>query len=400
MSHLSFGVFLAPFHEPGENPTLALERDLQLIGHVDALGFDEAWVGEHHSTGWETIASPEMFLAVAAERTRHIRLGTGVVSLPYHHPLMVADRIVLLDHLTRGRINFGVGPGGHLTDALMLGITPTDLRPMMAERLDVIMRLFTDTAPLSRSGRGYELHEAVLQLRPLQRPHPPVFVTSMESPAGMTLAGRHGTGVLSLTVAKGPSGPIDLSAHWAIAEESAERHGTTVSRRDWRLSIPIHLAETRAEARDQAREGAARYLLDYAEAITGRERPVPGPRERIIDQMTEAGGWIVGTPDDCIAAIDRLIERSGGFGGLLIWANEWATREQSLRSYELFARHVMPRYQGSLDGIMASNAVARARSAQAGRERTAAVEAARRTYETEVPTSGAGTLRNTETPER
>ena len=84
---MTFGVFLAPYHQPGQNPTLALERDLELIQLLDRLGFDEAWVGEHHSTGWETIASPELFLAVAAERTRHIRLGTGVVSLPYHHPL-------------------------------------------------------------------------------------------------------------------------------------------------------------------------------------------------------------------------------------------------------------------------------------------------------------------------
>lgn len=401
MPRLSFGVFLAPFHEPGENPTLALERDLQLIQHVDALGLDEAWVGEHHSTGWELIASPELFLAVAAERTRHIRLGTGVVSLPYHHPLTTADRIVLLDHLTRGRINFGVGPGGHLTDALMLGLPPNNLRPLMAERLDVIMRLLTDPTPFSHTGDGYELHDAVLQLRPFQQPHPPVFVTSMESPAGMTLAGRHGTGVLSLTVAKGPSGPIDLSAHWAIAEESAERHGSTVSRADWRLAVPIHLAETRKEALDAAREGAARYLLDYAEAVTGRPRPVPGPRDRIIDQMVDAGSWIVGTPDDCIAAIDTLRERSGGFGGLLVWGNEWAPRDSVLRSYELLARHVMPRYQGALAGIEASNAVARARSAQAGRERTAAVEAARRTYEAEAPSPSTGsTRRNTDTPSR
>lgn len=396
---MSFGVFLAPFHEPGENPTVALERDLELVQHVDRLGFDEVWVGEHHSTGWETIASPELFLAVAAERTRHIRLGTGVVSLPYHHPLMTADRIVLLDHLTRGRINFGVGPGGHLTDALMLGIAPDQLRPIMAEQLDVIMRLFRDASPLTVAGTGYELNDAVLQLRPYQRPHPPVFVTSMESPAGMTLAGRHGCGVLSLTVAKGPSGPVDLSAHWAIAEESAERHGTTVSRRDWRLSIPIHIADTRREALDGAREGAAAYLLDYAEAVTGRPRPVPGPRDLIIDQMVEAGSWIVGTPDDAIVAIDRLIERSGGFGGLLVWANEWASREAGLRSYELLARHVMPRYQASLDGIWSSNAVARERSAQAGRERTAAVEAARRTYEAEAPSPRSGDARrNTDTP--
>ena len=104
---MNFGIFMAPFHEVGRNPTYALERDLQLIQWLDQLGFDEAWVGEHHSAGWEIIASPEMFLAAAAERTRSIKLGTGVVSLPYHHPLMVANRIVLLDHLSRGRAMLG-----------------------------------------------------------------------------------------------------------------------------------------------------------------------------------------------------------------------------------------------------------------------------------------------------
>jgi limonene 1,2-monooxygenase len=378
---MSFGAFLAPYHEPGENPTAALERDLDLIVHLDRLGFDEAWVGEHHSTGWETIASPELFLAVAAERTRHIRLGTGVVSLPYHHPLMVADRIVLLDHLTRGRINFGVGPGGHLTDARMLGIEPALLRPRMAEALDAIVRLFTDPEPLTLRTDWFSLTDAVLQLRPYQLPHPPIAVTSMESPAGMVLAGRHGAGVLSLTVAKGPRGPIDLAAQWAVAEETAAEHGTTVRREDWRLSLPVHLAETRREALDDARRGAAAYLIDYAEGITGRARPTRGPRETVVEEMVELGSWVVGTPDDAIAAIERLQERSGGFGGLMLWANEWAPTDKVHRSYELFARHVAPRFQGSLVGIEASNAVARRRAEITGRERTAAVETARRAYE-------------------
>lgn len=378
---MRFGVFLAPFHEPGENPALALERDLELIQRLDALGYDEAWVGEHHSTGWETIASPELFLAVAAERTRHIRLGTGVVSLPYHHPLMVADRIVLLDHLTRGRINFGAGPGGHLTDAMMLGLDPDRLRPMMAQALDVIMRLMTDPEPLTVETDWFRLHDAVLQLRPYQDPHPPLAVTSMESPAGMVLAGRHGAGVLSLTVAKGPRGPIDLRAQWRVAEEAAAESGGEVRREDWRLAVPVHLAETRREALDDARAGAGRYLLDYAEGTTGRPRPVPGPHDRVIDQMVEAGSWIVGTPDDCIAAIEALVERSGGFGGLLVWGNEWAPREKVLRSYELLARHVMPRFQGSLAGIERSNAVARAKAAGVGRSRAAAVERAQLEYE-------------------
>ena len=108
---LRHGIFLPPFHPNEENPTACLERDLELIVHLDKLGFQEAWIGEHHSAGYEIISSPEIFIAFAAERTRHIRLGTGVISLPYHHPMMVADRIVQLDHMTRGRVMFGAGPG-------------------------------------------------------------------------------------------------------------------------------------------------------------------------------------------------------------------------------------------------------------------------------------------------
>ena len=112
MDRLRFGTFLAPFHPAGENPTLALQRDLELVEHLDRLGYGEAWIGEHHSAGTELIASPEIFIAAAAERTRRIKLGTGVLSVPYHNPLWVADLAILLDHLTRGRFMLGVGPGG------------------------------------------------------------------------------------------------------------------------------------------------------------------------------------------------------------------------------------------------------------------------------------------------
>ena len=381
--HLRFGAFFAPYHEPGENPTLALQRDLELIELLDRLGLDEAWVGEHHSTGWETIASPEMFLAVAAERTRQIRLGTGAVSLPYHHPLMVADRIVLLDHLTHGRINFGVGPGGHLTDAAMLGIEPGRLRDMQAESLEVIVRLFTELEPLSVTSDWFTLTDAVLQLRPYQRPYPPIATTSMESPAGMQLAGRFGAGVLSLAVSRGPRGPIDLAAHWQIAEEAAERAGRQVDRAEWRLVVPIHLAESKVEAVEAIRARGGRFVFDYVRGTTGRPSPVPGPPELVVDQMMELGAWIVGTPDDAIAAIDALVERSGGFGGVMVWAQEWGGTEATNRSYELLARYVTPRYQGALDGLAASNAVARSKTADLHRERVAGVEQAQERFEAE-----------------
>jgi len=140
---MRFGIFLAPFHRPDENPTLALQRDLELIERLDELGYDEAWIGEHHSAGSEIIASPEVFIAAAAERTKRIRLGTGVSSLPYHHPLLLADRMVLLDHLTRGRAMLGVGPGALASDAYMLGIQPAQQRDMMEEALEAIIALLT-----------------------------------------------------------------------------------------------------------------------------------------------------------------------------------------------------------------------------------------------------------------
>src|SRR5919106_2890989 len=138
---MRFGIFLAPFHRPDENPTLALERDLELIEWLDRLGYDEAWIGEHHSAGSEIIASPEVFIATAAERTKQIRLGTGVSSVPYHHPLMLTDRMVLLDHLTHGRSMLGVGPGALPSDAFMMGIDPVDQRRRMEESLDAIVKL-------------------------------------------------------------------------------------------------------------------------------------------------------------------------------------------------------------------------------------------------------------------
>src|SRR5207344_2239122 len=141
MSRMRYGIFMAPFHPAGENPTLLIDQDLDLVTHLDRLGYDEAWIGEHHSAGTEIIASPEIFIAVAAERTRHIKLGTGVVSLSYHNPLWVAERIVLLDHLTRGRVMLGVGPGSLPTDAAMIGVSQSDTRELMEQSLDIIMTL-------------------------------------------------------------------------------------------------------------------------------------------------------------------------------------------------------------------------------------------------------------------
>ena len=345
---MKFGIFMAPFHWLGENPTLAIERDLETVEWLDSLGFDEAWIGEHHSAGWENIASPEIFIAAAAERTKHIRLGTGVTSLPYHHPMMVANRMVQLDHMTRGRVNLGVGPGALVSDAYMLGIDPTTQRQRMDESLGVIKRLLTETEPITHESDWFTLRDARLHLRPYTKPHFPISAAAAQSPSGMVLAGKHGLGVLSVSVVRGGAYARNMKDFWKIAEDTAEEYGNVMDRNEWRLVVHVHLAESKKEAMAQARERAGAYQREYFENTLGFQASFDGPQDQIIESMVENGAWCVGTPDDLVEQIHRLDESSGGFGGLMIQATEWGTREQVKHSYELIARYVMPQFQGSL----------------------------------------------------
>ena len=379
---MKFGIFLGPFHRVGENPTLAIDRDLELIQWLDYLGYDEAWIGEHHSAGWETISSPEIFIGIAADRTRHIKLGTGVISLPYHHPLMVANRMVQLDHMTHGRVMFGVGPGALPGDAYMMGIDPTTQREKMDEAFGIVLRLFTETEPFTYKSDWFELNEAMLQLRPYTKPYMPIAVASVQSPSGVALAGKYGASVLTITVPRDPSatGGTNLKFLWDVAEESAAEHNQTVDRFDWRLTVPVHLAETREKAFEEARLGAGRFLREYTEGTNGRKAAFDGPLEEVIDHMAETNSWIIGTPDDCIEGILKLEEQSGGFGGFLVQAIDWAPRDRILNSFELLARYVMPQFQGSLVGLENSNQWAKSRQETLVQGRTRAIDRAHQVY--------------------
>jgi limonene 1,2-monooxygenase len=375
---MKFGIFLAPFHALGENPTLAIHRDLELIEWLDHLGYDEAWVGEHHSAGWETIASPEVFIAAAAERTKHIKLGTGVSSLPYHHPLILADRIVMLDHLTRGRFYFGVGPGALSSDALMMGIEPVTQRPRMEEALDAIVRLFTEVDPITIETEWFTLRNARLQLRPYTKPYPKIGVAAVQSPAGMRLAGKYGASVLTFSVPRGDKREGALKEFWAIAEESAAQHGKVMDRNEWRIVIHVHLAETREEAIAQARVKAGQYQRGYFVETLSHVDPNPDiASDDLLEWQVQEHAWCVGTPDDLIDFIYMLDERSGGFGGLMLQAVEWADREAVRKSYELLARYVMPRFQGALVGLEASQASVAENSKRVAAMQREAIQAAR-----------------------
>ena len=258
--------------------------------------------------------------------------------------------------MTHGRVMLGVGPGALPGDAYMLGIDPTTQREKMDESLGIILRLFTEDQPITYHSDWFELNEALLQLRPYQKPYMPITVASVQSPAGVALAGKYGASVLTITVPRDPSaGPSNLKSLWDIAEESAAEHNQTVNRHDWRLCIPVHIAETRQQALDEVRLGAGQYLREYTEGTNGRKAVFDGPLEKVVDHMADNGSWIIGTPDDCIEGINRLAEQSGGFGGFLVQTIDWAPREKMLHSFELLARYVMPKFQGTILSTTASN---------------------------------------------
>ena len=341
---LRLGVFMAPFHPDDEDPTEQIHRDLGLIEHLEACGYHEAWIGEHHSGGFEIIGSPELFIAHAAARTQRIRLGTGVVSLAYHHPYMVADRMMQLDHQTRGRVMLGVGPGQLPHDAFMLGIEVAQQRRRMLEAIEVI-------GPLLRGERvtcktdWFELNNGQLQLPPFQQPSLELAVASAISPSGARAAGIHGAGLLSLA-ASGGDGFDQLPKHWLVCEEKAKEHGQAVDRRNWRLVAPMHIAESREQAREDMRHGLLR-LTRYMERLGGRTPEFASSFERCIEEWSERGIPVfgrltLGTPDDAIETIRMLQEQSGGFGTLLLLGHNCANPEATRKSYELIARSVLP----------------------------------------------------------
>lgn len=349
---MRFGIFLAPFHAIGENPTLSMDRDMELLEWLDHLGYDEAWVGEHHSAGWETIAAPEIFLGAAIQRTKNIKLGSGVTSLPYHHPFLVAQRFVQLDHMSKGRTMLGCGPGALPSDAYMMGIKPTDQRRRMVESLDAIMALLKCDEPVTMETDWFTLREGRLHLAPWSE-EIPVAVASTITPFGMMAAGRHGIGVLSIGAGI-PGGPEMLSKQWGIAEEEAAKHGKTMDRNNWRVVVNMHCAEDDEEALRQVQAGERLETVTYFEESLGRP---PGRSDNPLREGVKMGTTLIGSPDTIAKGIEYLLELSkGGFGAMTFRANEWANREQIMKSYELFARYVAPRFQGSLPTIEQSNA--------------------------------------------
>jgi limonene 1,2-monooxygenase len=344
---LRFGVFLAPHHKLVHSPNRQIHDDLELIEYLERLGYEEAWIGEHHSGGIEIIASPEVFIAAAAQRTSRIRLGTGVNSLPYHHPFILADRWMMLSHLTRGRAMFGAGPGSLPSDSYQMGLDVLEQRECMEASLEAIMALLAGDEPVTRKTKWFELRDARLQLRPYGK-DADVRVAAMVSPSGPRAAGRFGIGMLSVA-ATTPAGFDALKGAWGIAEDRAKEFGTSVNRSRWGVVSPVHLADSVEEAHKDVEYGMTEWLHYFKRLVPlpiGAEADdIPGA---IKELTVDTGLAVIGTPDMAIAQIERLIEQTGGLGTFLLQAHDWADPEKTRKSYDLFSRYVVPHFQGQL----------------------------------------------------
>ena len=392
MARMQFGVFIPPHHVPTDyNPTFALERDVELVRLVDAIGFDEAWFGEHHSGGVELINDPMLFIAHVANQTRHLRLGTGVVSLPYHNPLWVADRLALLDHLTRGRVMFGVGPGALASDAAMIGMAPHEQREALEVDFDVVMHLLRSDEPISIETPRYKLVDARLQLDFYQHPHPPVVAAAVVSPSGPRLAGKHGVGLISIGATM-KAGVDVLAMHWDVVEERAAQFNQTVNRDDWRVVGLMHLAETRDQAIEDVRHGIGPWC-DYLQhtAAAPQIQVTGNDFDEYIDWARGTGAAVIGTPDDAIEHIEAIVELSnGGFGNYLLFDHNWARFETKKRHYELFAEHVIPHFKATTVRMQRSEAALREIREPLVEAQSAAIEAFRTRHEAEREKKGRG----------
>jgi limonene 1,2-monooxygenase len=377
VNKLRFGIFMPPFNSPPtQNPTSSLQRNIETLQLMDRLGYDEAWIGEHHSAGTEIIADPLTFIAHVGAVTRSIKLGTGVVSLPYHNPLWVADRAILVDHLLRGRLMLGVGPGSLPTDAAMIGLEPAALRPALGEDLEVLLRLLLGDGRVSHKTDRYELVEAATQLAPYSDPVFDIAVAATASPAGPILAGRHGLSLLSLGATTREGFDV-LAHHWDVLEAEAAKAGRPTDRSRWRLVGPMHIAETQEQAIEDVRYGFD-VFCDYTQKTLALPtfRAVGDTFEERVAWINETGLGVIGTPDMAINQIQRLMDQSaGGFGCYMMMQHDWANWEATQRHYELFARHVIPAFQPSQRRLLAAQEWARSRHGELDAKNGAAIQA-------------------------
>jgi len=352
---MQFGLFMMPLHPPHRAFADCYDRDIAQIVLADQLGFHEAWVGEHLTERWENAPAPDLLLAQALALTKNVRLGTGVTLLALHNPVYLAHRLAMLDHMSRGRFQWGIGGGGIPTDLSLFGLDPSSVRARSAEVLDVVLKLWASEGRFTYRGKFFDIDTPVLDpvkgrgyyMKPLQQPHPPIAVAaSTPDSSSMRMAGERGWIPMSSSLLS----RSHLAAHWRLVESGAAGAGRRADRSNWRVARDVLVAPTSAMARERARAVLGRNYVEHQHpnrigtvqmASTKLDPSIPDDAVT-VDYLME-NVWIVGDPAECTEKIHELYEVSGGFGALLSITTDSDDAGWDHESLRLLMEDVAPR---------------------------------------------------------
>ena len=355
---MKLGMFMMPYHDPTRDLHRALLEDVETAVHADQVGFDELWVGEHYSAPSEPITSPFIFLANLIARTERIRLCTGVINLPQQHPAVVAAHAALLDHLSEGRLTFGISSGGLPSDFELFKRTdPAERVSMMYESAEMILKLWAGESPIALKGKHWDLSlkDFVVPelgigtiIRPYQQPHPPLAVSAASPSSGsVRYAGTKGWGFISAHFCTRDS----IKSHWQVYLEGCATAGRTPNPEHWRVARVIHVARDDAAARayfenpDGPYHDFWRYLigvLTRANMLALLKTDKALPDSAITPDYALKTFSICGSPRRVAEQIGALRAEVGDFRGLVSLAIEFGDRQRILDSMSLLAGEVVP----------------------------------------------------------
>jgi alkanesulfonate monooxygenase SsuD/methylene tetrahydromethanopterin reductase-like flavin-dependent oxidoreductase (luciferase family) len=354
---MEIGYFTMPSHPPECGLKEGHDWDLQTLRWLDELGYQEAWIGEHHTAPWEPHPSPDLLLAQAFLQTKNIRLGPGGFLLPYHHPAELANRVAMLDHLSEGRLNFGVAASGLPSDWAMFNVDGMSgqNRDMTREALEIILKMWTEDAPWTYTGKFWTVSKPDTMfdflkphLKPLQAPHPPIGVAGLSKGSDtLKLAGERGYIPMSLNL-----NPAYVGSHWESVEIGAARTGRKPKRSDWRLVREVFIADTDEEAwRLSTGDMMGRMMGEYFLPLLGhfgfkdylKATPDVADSDVTVDYCAR-NNWIVGSPATVTEKIEKIYHEVGGFGTLLVFGFDYKHKPEAwYNSMRLLKQEVLPR---------------------------------------------------------
>jgi alkanesulfonate monooxygenase SsuD/methylene tetrahydromethanopterin reductase-like flavin-dependent oxidoreductase (luciferase family) len=361
---IKYGMFIMPFHLPEKPLAQGYDEDLELVVRAEELGFEEFWIGEHHTMKYETIVMPEIFIGRALGETNRIRLGAAPVCLNQHHPAHVAGRLAFLDHLSKGRLNLCFGPGSVTADQELFGVDPKKGGEMTIEAIDVILKLWSSDPPYKHDGKYWQFRleenvdeETLIGFihRPYQQPHPPIAMPGMSRNSHtMKFAGRRGFQPFSHCLITGNV----VADQWNTYAQAAREAGREPNRADWKICRSIFLADTTKEAARRARTNSLGQNYEYigrlfdkglGRKIYKRDLDMSDADCNLDFLMTEQ--IIAGDVDEVLRRLMQLIDETGPFGTLVLMSYDWDDKQSWLHSLELFANELMPALNKAVAGV-------------------------------------------------